>query len=96
MNDVYVGLNTIFLTALGILLLQSHLDTWCVFVVVSTVTLIIMPINIVWRAALLRYGDRLSVRYDYLREIEQEFRTRRGKTADQPEVGLFLRLKEAG
>jgi hypothetical protein len=95
-NDLYVGLNTIFLTALGILLLQSHLDTWWIFAVISTVTLIIMPINITWRAALLRYADRLSVRYEYLREVEQEFRTRRGKVADQPEVGLFLRLKETG
>jgi len=95
-NDVYVGLNTIFLTALGILLLQSHLDTWWILAVVSTVTLIIMPINVTWRAALLNYGDRLSSRYDYLREIEQEFRTRRGKVADQPEIGLFLRLKETG
>jgi hypothetical protein len=95
-NDVYVSLNTIFLTALGILLLQSHLDSWWIFVVVSTVTFIIMPINIAWRAALRRYGNRLAVRYDYLREIEQEFRTRRGKVANQPEVGLFLRLKETG
>src|SRR5437763_7395370 len=60
-NDVYVGLNTVFLTALGILLLQSHLDTWWVFVVVSAVTLIIMPINLAWRAALRRYGNRLAV-----------------------------------
>jgi hypothetical protein len=95
-DDVFVGLNTIFLTALGFLLLQSHLDTWWVFVVVSTVTLIILPVNIIWRSALIRYGERLSVRCDYLREIEQEFRTRRGKVADEPEIGLFSRLKETG
>lgn len=93
-NDVYVSLNTIFLTALGLLLLQSHLDTWWVFVVVSAVTVIILPINQAWRAALRHYGDRLSIGYAYLREIEQEFRTRRGNGADQPAMGLFLRLQE--
>lgn len=95
-NDVYIGLNTVFLTALGVLLLQSHLDTWWVFAVVSTMTIIILPINITWRTALLRYGRSLAYRYDYLREIEQEFRTRRGSVANQPEIGLFLRFKDAG
>ena len=94
-NDVYIGLNTVFLTALGWLLLQSHLDTWWVFAVVSAMAIIILPINATWRAALLRCKRSLSYRYDYLREIEQEFRTRRGNIANQPEIGLFLRFKEA-
>src|SRR5436190_24058694 len=68
-NDVYIGLNTVFLTALGVLLLQSHLDNWWVFAVVSAMTIIILPINVTWRAALLRYGRTLAYRYDYLREI---------------------------
>ena len=95
-NDVYIGLNTIFLTALGVVLLQSHLDTWWVFAVVSAMTIIILPINITWRVALLRYGRSIAFRHDYLREIEQEFRTRRGSVAHQPEIGLFLRFKDAG
>jgi hypothetical protein len=95
-NDVFVGLNTIFLTALGFLLLQSHLDTWWIFVVVSAITLIITPLNAIWRIALHRYGYSLAFRYDYLREIEQEFRTRRGSVGNEPEIGLFSRIKETG
>ena len=95
-SDIYVGLNTIFLTAMGLLLLQSHLTTWWVFAMVSAITVMILPINVTWRAALIRYAKSLSHRYDYLREIEQEFRNRRGTTANQPEIGLFLRLKETG
>jgi hypothetical protein len=95
-NDVYVGLNIVFLTALGVLLLQSHLNTWWIFVVVSAVTVIISPLNATWRVALLRYGKSLSFRADYLREIEKEFRIRRGNMPNQPEIGLFLRFKETG
>jgi len=95
-SDIYIGLNTFFLTAMGWLLLQSHLDTWWAFAMVSALTVVILPINVTWRAALIRYAKSLSRRYDYLREIEQEFRERRGTTANQPEIGLFLRLKETG
>lgn len=94
MNDVYIGLNTVFLTALGLLLVQSHLDTWWVFVVVSAVMIAIMPINLTWRAALNRYGNMLSFRFDYLREIEQEFRVWKGKITGPSAVGLHLREKE--
>jgi hypothetical protein len=93
-NDVYIGLNTIFLTALGVLLLQSHLNTWWVFAVVCAMTIIVLPINFTWRAALLRYETTLAEHFDYLREIEQEFRTRRGNVANQPEIGLILKRKD--
>lgn len=95
MNDVYIGLNTVFLTALGLLLVQSHLDTWWVFVVVCAVTLAIMPLNLTWRAALSRYRNILSFRFDYLRESEQEFRVWKGKVTG-PSAGLHLREKELG
>jgi len=95
-NDVYIGLNTVFLTAIGLLLLQSHLDTWWIFAVVSAITIIVLPINVTWRLALLRYGKTIAARYDYLREIEQEFRTRRGNIAHQPQIGFFSRFKENG
>ncbi|HEY7356157.1 MAG TPA: hypothetical protein VH590_06805, partial [Ktedonobacterales bacterium] len=94
MNDVYIGLNTVFLTALGLLLVQSHLDTWWVFVVVCAIMLAILPINLTWRAALRRYGNSLSFRFDYVREIEQEFRVWKGKITDPSAVGLHLREKE--
>src|SRR5205823_13807306 len=88
-KDVYIGINTVFLTTIGLLLLQSHLDTWWVLAIVSAITLIIMPLNATWRTALLRYGRSLSFRYDYLKEIEKEFRARRGNVAGEPEIGLF-------
>ena len=93
-NDVFVGLNTVFLTALGFLLVQSHLDTWWVFAVVSAITLVITLINLTWRASLVRYNRTLYFRYDYLREIEEEFRIRRADEANQRKIGLFLKLKE--
>jgi hypothetical protein len=91
MNDVYIGLNTVFLTALGLLLVQSHLDTWWVFAVVCAITLAIMPLNLTWRAALNRYGNLLSRRFDYLRGLEQEFGARRGKIIGPSAGGMFSR-----
>lgn len=95
-NDVYIGLNTIFLTALGAFLLQSHLDTWWVLAVVCAITIIVQPVNITWWKALHLYERNIADHFEYLREIEQEFWMRRNNAVKQSsEVGLFLKRKKA-
>jgi hypothetical protein len=91
-NQLYASLNTVFLTGLGILLLQTHLNSWWIVAVVSAITLAILPLNLTWRKALIRYKDSIAFRYEYLEEIENEFRLRRG----EPDIGIFLRFKESG
>jgi hypothetical protein len=95
-NNVYVGLNTVFLTALGVFT-STHLNLmmWSTAVVVMVITVAILPLNFIWRITLTRYERSAIIRYDYLREIEEEFRARDG-TANNRDIGLYLRLKKLG
>lgn len=94
-NNVYVGLNTVFLTALGFFL-STHLNfiVWSTAVAVGIMTLPLVFLNTVWLCSLKRYGRGAQVRYDYLREIEKEFRGRRDSSDDQHLIGLFTRIKD--
>jgi len=69
-NDVFVGINVIFLTALGILLISSSGDTWWLTIEVGFLAASILPLNIFWLAALRNYRNLLGIRYQYLLEIE--------------------------
>jgi hypothetical protein len=86
-NNVFVGLNTIFLTGLGILLLSTRFTSWWIAGAALALTLAITPLNLTWRVAIIRYKRGINVRKEYLQEIEQEFRQRRAQTAQGP-VGL--------
>jgi hypothetical protein len=73
-NNIYVGLNTIFLTALGIFI-STHLDlkTSAIVISVAIMTVPILVLNAIWLKTLHRYTQFSQVSYDYLREIEPEF-----------------------
>jgi hypothetical protein len=95
LNDVFVAINTIFLTAIGFLLFQSKFDSWWLVGVVSAITLAIMPINLTWRLAIDRYKGEIKVHVEYLSSIEREFRRRReaneGMTQmDEIQIGFYL------
>lgn len=95
LNDVFVAINTIFLTAIGILVFQSKFDSWWFVGAVGAVTLAIVPINMTWRTAIDRYKSEIKVHVDYLISIEREFRRRREANAGKPldgelPVGFYL------
>lgn len=95
-NNLYMGLNTVFLTAVGVFI-STHVDltTWSTAGVVALISLSILPLNFIWRASLTRYGRSLVIRYDYLSEIEEEFRARSGPESGR-NIGLYSRLDKLG
>lgn len=96
-NNIFVGLNTVFLTGLGILLFSTRLASWWVVGATAAITLAILPLNVTWRTAIKRYKAGISVRKVYLQEIEEEFRKRRGTAemgSSAPPLGLFLKIRD--
>ncbi len=102
-NNVFVGLNTVFLTGLGVLLLSTHFASWWVVGATAAFTLAILPLNLNWRMAIKRYKAGINVRKAYLEVIETEFCERRGGSgssgigggaAGKPPLGLFLKIRD--
>lgn len=97
MNNIFIGLNTVALTALGFFISgHFNLAMWSTAIAVAIVTLTVMPVNFIWIITLTRYGQRAKQNYEYLREIEREFRERRGSSSGRPEIGWFLRVESLG
>jgi hypothetical protein len=69
-NNIYIGVNGIFLTGVGFLLISSHLDSWWIFAATTAVALAIAPLNRAWLQSLRYYERLLSARYKTMREIE--------------------------
>lgn len=84
LNDVFVAINTIFLTAIGLLLVQSRLDSWWIVGSIGVITLAITPINAIWRTVIDRYKGEIKVHVEYLSAIEREFRRRREASEGPP------------
>src|SRR5262245_45774583 len=96
-NNIFVGLNTVFLTGFGVLLFSTRLASWWVVGATAAITLAILPLNVTWRMAIKRYKVGISVRKVYLQEIEEEFRTRRGTAemgSSASPLGLFLKIRD--
>lgn len=95
-NNLYVGLNTVFLTAIGVFI-STHLDfmNWATAIAVTFITIAILPMNLIWRITLTRYARSAVIRYDYLKEIEEEFRARSEYDKNR-DIGLYIRLDRLG
>jgi hypothetical protein len=89
LTAVYMGLNALFLSALGIFI-STHLNftVWSTSVGVVIIAAAIAPLNWFWRRAIKLYDGFLTIRHDYLRSIEEEFRERR-RQAGLGAIGLF-------
>jgi hypothetical protein len=94
-NNVFVGLNSLFLTALAVLLTTAGM-TWATAGIMTAGTLAILPINLTWFAGLRRYDYGVRPRLQYAQEIESEFLTRRGFPPDGLKIGLYRRLQKPG
>lgn len=92
-NTVYVGLNTVFLTALGVFL-SAHIGSWGGAIGTVIICAVVTPVNVFWLQTVGRYRRTTGVRYEYLREIEHEFRVLDGTRDDEKPIGLFLRLEQ--
>jgi hypothetical protein len=71
MNDIFVGLNALFLTAMGVLFLSSHLQSWWTTGVYGAITLFTVIFNLIWYRLINRYRQIVGLRIRYLRSLER-------------------------
>jgi len=69
-SNIYLGVNGLFLTALGFLLISSRLNSWWVVIASAAITIAVMPLNRSWLQTLSYYEQLLTGRYTIMREIE--------------------------
>jgi len=72
-NGLFVSINVVFLTALGFLLLSSHLDSWWTAAALVTVTFAILPLNMSWIRTIGVYKKLIGIRHKTLQRIEKDF-----------------------
>jgi hypothetical protein len=89
-NAVFVGVNTLFLAAIGSLLYSARFDSWWLGAKVAVISLAITPVNVIWIRMLTAYRSGLKDRYDYIKIIEQEFQRRRQEPNGK--IGLWSYL----
>ncbi len=72
-NDIYVALNTLFLTGVAYFLTTTHLKSWWPAIILGVVTLISWVINGTWMGLLEQYRELIKLRYTYLKQLEGLF-----------------------
>jgi hypothetical protein len=72
-NGLFVSINVVFLTALGFLLLSTHLNSWWTAATLVIVTLAIRPLNISWIRTIRVYKTLIDIRHKTLQRVENEF-----------------------
>jgi hypothetical protein len=93
-NGLYTSLNSLLLAALGIYI-PVNLVNWSGPITLAIVSMVALAINAVWLRTMRLYNRSLLVRYEYLREIEEEFPQQRGIEGNTRPVGLYRRLYES-
>jgi len=91
-NTLFVGLNTVFLTGIG-LVVSPNFGSWDAVVAVAMVTAIAVPVNVMWYRGLAYWMTSLGVREEYIRSIEKEFRKRSATIESELPIGLYLYLQ---
>lgn len=89
-NDVFVGLNVVFLTGIGFLLSTTHFTSWVPVIAVVMTAVAVSGLNGIWIRLLKNYSSLLRVRHDYLIDVEAKFR----KESNDDTVGMFLLLRK--
>ena len=72
-NDIYVAINTLFLTGVAYFLTTTHLKSWWPSIILGSVTVVSWIINGTWMGLLEQYRSLIKLRYDYLKQIENQF-----------------------
>ncbi|HKD75712.1 MAG TPA: hypothetical protein VKB76_09465 [Ktedonobacterales bacterium] len=69
-NDVFVGLNSLILTALGFFFVSTKLSSWWATSIFATIAIFMSVINGIWLRLNARYRDLVGIRISYLTAIE--------------------------
>jgi hypothetical protein len=85
-NDIFVGLNVVFLTGIGFLLTSTHFTSWFPTITLAFISIFTYLLNRIWVRTLKDYSKLLGVRHKYIEDLEREFREEHGGD----EIGMFL------
>lgn len=85
-NDIYVGINVVFLTGLALFLPSIHFTSWWGTAGSALIALVAVFVNGTWIRLLQNYRELIGVRINYLMEMEKQFPP---KGADQVR-GVYL------
>lgn len=75
-NDLFAGINALFLTALGFFLVSSHFafTDWYVTAAIVLVCLVTIFLNRTWHRTLVYYSVLLAARHKYIEWVEMKLR----------------------
>jgi hypothetical protein len=73
-NNFYIGLNALLLTAMGATFVSGGLKTWWAIIIFFTLPFFVSIFNMLWYTTLNRFQRLANLRYKYLRGIEREMR----------------------
>ena len=71
-NDLFVGLNVVIFTGLGVLFYGSHLKTWWVTGLYAAISLLALGLNITWLRLNARYRNLINLRIEYMTQLETD------------------------
>ncbi|MGO8951303.1 MAG: hypothetical protein ACLQUY_27345 [Ktedonobacterales bacterium] len=69
-NDLFVGLNVVFFTGMGVLFYNSHLNTWWVTGLYAAITVLALMLNATWIRLITRYSRLVRLRIQYMEQLE--------------------------
>ena len=99
-SDLFVGINSLFLTAAGYVAGTSNLTSWRPTALCAAITVVTLVFNIVWVRLIGRYRALISLRIRYLTGLEKslqadgtfsaiEMATEDGKKIEHPLRGIY-------
>jgi hypothetical protein len=70
-GDIYVGVNSLFLSGMGFVVVSSHLTNWWTAGICGAITLVTTAFNLNWRSLIVRYRNLIRLRIQYLVSLEK-------------------------
>jgi hypothetical protein len=70
-SDLFVGVNSLFLAATGLIAVNNHLTSWWAVIVVAAIAGMAIIINLIWSGLIRRYRALISLRIRYLEGLER-------------------------
>lgn len=69
--ELYIGLNTLFLGAMGYALINAHFKTWWATIACIAITYMATIFNVTWQQLLTRYRATIDLRLRYIEGLER-------------------------
>ncbi|HEV7129379.1 MAG TPA: hypothetical protein VGN32_18235 [Ktedonobacterales bacterium] len=77
-NDLFVGLNVLFLTGLGVVFISSHFTDWWATAIVCAIAIFTLWFNGIWIGLIGQYRKLINLRIRYLQALEDRVTARQG------------------